>query len=491
MQISKVFVVCSAAAAWYLLNVPPIIAAGAADPDAIEKARAALEQKIIELEGPQSSRKPIPVREPVKPASPEEIERARAALRQETVQPKDAPQQQVTQPQRITQPQQVTQSQQPAQPRQVTPPQQVKQIEQPQVVAPPRRAAASPEEIERARAALELKMAELDAQQAADPNAPRPAWMPQPAPAEALERAREAVRRKIAELDREEMWVEPTPPRWARARKPIQWEEVPPVVGEGIKVLPPSDSEGVRRAVQQMRQKVAELESVPPPPSARERRAAEKERAKAEAAKRAAEKKQAQLEAKARAKAEAEARAKARAEARAKAKSEAEARAKARAEARAKAEAEARAKAEARKQARAAERERTKVEEKPAKRQPAETGAPVAVRPQPAESRQAPTPEAKAAAVKRAEAEARARHEAEMRARERASKEPRPEDKARAAVLAPRPKGRPLAPTFEMAPLPLSAEKQRRLAELLAKYKADLITPEEYHRERARILAEP
>jgi hypothetical protein len=37
---------------------------------------------------------------------------------------------------------------------------------------------------------------------------------------------------------------------------------------------------------------------------------------------------------------------------------------------------------------------------------------------------------------------------------------------------------------------PLSAEKQQQLNELLQKYRADQITPEQYHAERAKILAE-
>jgi hypothetical protein len=40
-------------------------------------------------------------------------------------------------------------------------------------------------------------------------------------------------------------------------------------------------------------------------------------------------------------------------------------------------------------------------------------------------------------------------------------------------------------------PLPISADKQRRLADLLVKYQADTITPEQYHQQRAKILAEP
>ena len=40
-------------------------------------------------------------------------------------------------------------------------------------------------------------------------------------------------------------------------------------------------------------------------------------------------------------------------------------------------------------------------------------------------------------------------------------------------------------------PLPISPAKQAQLQGLLEKYKADQITPAQYHAERARILAEP
>jgi hypothetical protein len=39
--------------------------------------------------------------------------------------------------------------------------------------------------------------------------------------------------------------------------------------------------------------------------------------------------------------------------------------------------------------------------------------------------------------------------------------------------------------------LPISSSKQQRLAALLEKYRADQITPEQYHQERAKILGEP
>jgi hypothetical protein len=40
-------------------------------------------------------------------------------------------------------------------------------------------------------------------------------------------------------------------------------------------------------------------------------------------------------------------------------------------------------------------------------------------------------------------------------------------------------------------PLPINAAKADRLAALLGKYQADQISPEEYHTQRAAILAEP
>jgi hypothetical protein len=39
--------------------------------------------------------------------------------------------------------------------------------------------------------------------------------------------------------------------------------------------------------------------------------------------------------------------------------------------------------------------------------------------------------------------------------------------------------------------LPISVDKQQRLAELLRKYKADEITAEQYHKDRSKILTEP
>ena len=46
-------------------------------------------------------------------------------------------------------------------------------------------------------------------------------------------------------------------------------------------------------------------------------------------------------------------------------------------------------------------------------------------------------------------------------------------------------------PPLEGPPLPVSYEKQQKLGELLQRYKADQVTPEQYQAERAKILAGP
>jgi hypothetical protein len=46
-------------------------------------------------------------------------------------------------------------------------------------------------------------------------------------------------------------------------------------------------------------------------------------------------------------------------------------------------------------------------------------------------------------------------------------------------------------PPLEGPALPISYEKQQRLAQLLDRYKADQVTPEQYQAERAKILAAP
>ena len=44
---------------------------------------------------------------------------------------------------------------------------------------------------------------------------------------------------------------------------------------------------------------------------------------------------------------------------------------------------------------------------------------------------------------------------------------------------------------IEAPPLPISAQKEAELQALLAKYMADQVSPDEYQKERAAILAEP
>ena len=66
-----------------------------------------------------------------------------------------------------------------------------------------------------------------------------------------------------------------------------------------------------------------------------------------------------------------------------------------------------------------------------------------------------------------------------------------------AATTAPMAQKRPPAPKLSgipplpAPPSPLSVSKEQRLQELLQLYRADKITPEEYHVQRAKILAEP
>jgi hypothetical protein len=46
-------------------------------------------------------------------------------------------------------------------------------------------------------------------------------------------------------------------------------------------------------------------------------------------------------------------------------------------------------------------------------------------------------------------------------------------------------------PELTGPPSPLPAAKQQKLDELLQQYRADRITPEQYHEQRAKILGEP
>lgn len=81
---------------------------------------------------------------------------------------------------------------------------------------------------------------------------------------------------------------------------------------------------------------------------------------------------------------------------------------------------------------------------------------------------------------KRAAAEAKERKEAEKAALAEAQKDKKRISDAAASGFK----------ALEAPALPISAEKQALLAELLKKYKADEITPEEYFKQKAKILAD-
>jgi hypothetical protein len=90
---------------------------------------------------------------------------------------------------------------------------------------------------------------------------------------------------------------------------------------------------------------------------------------------------------------------------------------------------------------------------------------------------------------KHAEAEAKANKEAEEKANAGTAQKPPSTEQAQAKPKSVR-KSPALQP-IESPPLPISADKEQRLTELLRKYKADELSPEQYHQERAKILAEP
>ncbi|MBE0542215.1 MAG: hypothetical protein IH623_12580, partial [Verrucomicrobia bacterium] len=63
-----------------------------------------------------------------------------------------------------------------------------------------------------------------------------------------------------------------------------------------------------------------------------------------------------------------------------------------------------------------------------------------------------------------------------------------------ASAAFPEPPAPSVAPSFrspEAPPSPIPAAKELELVELLRKYRADEISPEEYHRQRAAVLARP
>jgi colicin import membrane protein len=90
---------------------------------------------------------------------------------------------------------------------------------------------------------------------------------------------------------------------------------------------------------------------------------------------------------------------------------------------------------------------------------------------------------------KRAAEEANARKAAESQAR--ADQESRRKADANQAYASKKTTAAGTETTFQPIagpPLPLSADKQAQLTELLRKYRADEITPEQYHEERAKIV---
>jgi hypothetical protein len=109
------------------------------------------------------------------------------------------------------------------------------------------------------------------------------------------------------------------------------------------------------------------------------------------------------------------------------------------------------------------------------------------------------TTASKAELKKQAEANARARKEADKQAKAAAKAQKQAATNAKSAQGKPEKSAttaheekKPAAfKPIERPPLPISADKAQRLTELLRKYKADDITPEQYQKERAKILAEP
>lgn len=99
---------------------------------------------------------------------------------------------------------------------------------------------------------------------------------------------------------------------------------------------------------------------------------------------------------------------------------------------------------------------------------------------------------AKKKAEKQAKAEAQAKKKAEAKARKEAEAQAKAEKNkpGQGAAKTQVEKEPPAVQPLESPPLPISADQEQRLEELLKKYKADQITPEQYQTERAKILAE-
>lgn len=142
--------------------------------------------------------------------------------------------------------------------------------------------------------------------------------------------------------------------------------------------------------------------------------------------------------------------------------------------------------------ARAREAVRQRIQElQPAPAQPADSVA--KVKPEPVKrSRPAPAMVAQPKPVKPAKPVAVAKPKREKPVKSVVATKVKPAKPAE-PVAAPKKVGEP---SVAVVPLegpgsPLPVGKDARLAELLRRYKADQITPQEYHTERARILSEP
>src|SRR5262249_2365794 len=68
---------------------------------------------------------------------------------------------------------------------------------------------------------------------------------------------------------------------------------------------------------------------------------------------------------------------------------------------------------------------------------------------------------------------------------------PKPATPEKPTGKATQPKIEATVPAKETTTVPVQRTRQQRLDELLKAYKADLITPTEYHQQRAKILSEP
>jgi hypothetical protein len=115
---------------------------------------------------------------------------------------------------------------------------------------------------------------------------------------------------------------------------------------------------------------------------------------------------------------------------------------------------------------------------------------------QAADSQPQPTPAAapaEQAASTKAEAKKQAKAQKQAEKAKKAEAKPKcSQCEMKKTAVAPKSaqKG-PIPQALEAPPLPISADKETRLQELTKKYKAGDISPEQYHKERAKILAEP